>query len=80
VPVPSLRRVPSKTDFLGVLAIVIPVPRLDNRVWCRLKSRECAHHPVAKNLLQWVYALRWVPVQTLDKWGVLLENLTKFSS
>src|SRR6218665_1098861 len=31
VPVPSLRRVPSKTDFLGV-----PVPSLDNRVWCRL--------------------------------------------
>src|SRR6218665_2958822 len=31
VPVPSLRRVPSKMDFLGV-----PVPSLDNRVWCRL--------------------------------------------
>src|SRR6218665_929373 len=30
----------------------------------------------AKNLLRWVYALRWVPVQTLDKWCVLLENLT----
>src|SRR6218665_85278 len=30
----------------------------------------------AKNLLRWVYALRWVPIQTLYKWGVLLENLT----
>src|SRR6218665_3267157 len=30
----------------------------------------------AKNLLRWVYALRWVPVQTLDRWSVLLENLT----
>src|SRR6218665_222579 len=38
VPVPSLRRVSSKTDFLGVLAVVVPVPSLDNRVWCRLYS------------------------------------------
>src|SRR6218665_1619152 len=80
VPVPSLRKVPSKTDFLGVFAIAIPVPSLDNRVWCRLKSVECAQHPLAKNLLQWAYALRWVPVQTLDNWGVLLENLTMLFS
>ena len=47
VPVPSVRRVPSKTDFLGVLAIVVSVPSLDNRVWFCLKSGECLHHPVA---------------------------------
>src|SRR6218665_1377151 len=29
----------------------------------------------AKNLIRWVYALRWVPVQTLDKWGCFLRTL-----
>src|SRR6218665_2015106 len=50
--------------------LALPVPSLDNRVWCRLYSEELrtsfggSMHCVG------------CQVQTLDKWDVLLENLT----
>jgi len=55
-----------------VFEIVVPVSSLDTGGWCCLKSgntREVHTAPVAKNLLRWAYALRWVPLQSSHNGG-----------